>query len=160
MHEHGEGGDEECDGRARARIGHRLARAQDEEIGAEAGSSADDAGGDGEEQHATQEPGTEALGIGHEREEEARDADGERADEREVAWQERELQGLPAVLQRQQHGQADERRDDRRVEGLGEEDVGDALDVAEHPAALRDHAWHDGELVVEQHQLRDRAGGG
>ena len=45
-----------------------------------------------------------------------------------------------------------------RVERLGDEQVGDSLDVRDDPAALRDDARHVGEAPVEQHHLRDRAG--
>ena len=75
-----------------------------------------------------------------------------------MSWQEGELQRLAGRREGEEDGQPDERGDDRGVEGLGEEDVGDALDVAQDPAALRDDMRHDRELVVEKHELGDRAG--
>ncbi len=54
-------------------------------------------------------------------------------------------------------GHQDRQQD--RVDGLGEEQGGDAGDVADDPAALGDHRRQRREAVVEQHDLRDRAGG-
>ncbi len=48
---------------------------------------------------------------------------------------------------------ADEQRQEHGVHRLGEEQVGDALDVADHPPALADHVGQRGEAVVEQHDL-------
>jgi len=42
---------------------------------------------------------------------------------------------------------------------LGDEQVGDALDVGRHPAAFRHDAGQGGERAVEQHQFGDRLGG-
>ena len=50
-------------------------------------------------------------------------------------------------------------RHQRPVHRLGEEQLGDPLDVADHLAALGDHVGQHGEAVVEQHELGDRAGG-
>ena len=76
------------------------------------------------------------------------DADGERADDREVARQER----VPPADDHDRDGEQ------HRVDGLGDEQVRRALDVGDHAAALGDDARHRRELAVEQHQLRDGTG--
>ena len=98
-----------------------------------------------EAQHPFDEPGHVAALVRREREEEARDADRERADDREVAGEERVL---PA-------GDHHRDREERRVHGLGHEEVRRPLDVGDHPPAFGDDAGQRRELAVEQHELRD-----
>ena len=87
--------------------------------------------------------------FGPERQEERRDADGHRGDQREVPGQERE----------RQHEQGRRDDGDQAHHVLRDEQVGDPLDVADHPAALGQHRRHVRELAVQQHQLGDRLGG-
>ncbi len=68
--------------------------------------------------------------------------------------------GIGAEQLGRQPSEPDENRKQHRVHGLGEEQIRDALDVADHPASLADDIRQRRELVVQQHDLRDRPGGG
>ena len=80
-----------------------------------------------------------------EREEEGRDADRERADDREVARQQRVL------------GRRDPDRDDqeRGEDRLRDEELRHPLDVAEDPPALGDHRRDRREVAVDEHDVGD-----
>ncbi len=116
----------------------------------EGGCSRDDPGGYGEAQDPAEEPCPVPTGVRREREEERRDPDGERADDREVAGEEREGELCHTDRQRQQGD----------VHGLGEEEVGHPLDVGDDPPSLGHHGRERGEGVVEEDEARHRAGGG
>ena len=93
-------------------------------------------------QEAVRSPRALARG---EREEERRDADRERADDREVTREQRILDGR------------DPDRDDqeRREHRLRDEELRHALDVAEDPAALGDHRRDRREVAVDEHDVGD-----
>ena len=80
-----------------------------------------------------------------EREEEGRDADRERADEREVTRQQR-------VVDR---GDPDRDDHERREHRLGDEELRHPLDVAEDPATLGDHRRDRREVAVDEHDVGD-----
>ena len=95
----------------------------------------------------------EALGAPRavargEREEERRDPDRQRADDREVPWQQRVLDRRDPDRHDQEGGK----------HGLRDEELGHALDVPEDPAALGDHAGNRGEVAVDEHDVGDRRG--
>ena len=107
------------------------------------------AGRDGEAEHPPGEPRPVAPGVGREGQEEGRHTDGQGVDDGQVPGQERV---------RQQQG-AHGHREQGRPHGLGDEQVGDALDVGRDPAAFRDDAGQGGEPAVEQHEFGDCFGG-
>ena len=90
------------------------------------------------------------AGVGGQGQEEGGDADGQRAEQREVPGDE----GVGQPLTPMTSGQ------EQRVEGLGQEQVGHPLDVGDDPAALGDHLGEHGEVVVEQHEAGHRPGRG
>ena len=78
----------------------------------------------------------------------AGNADRERADDREMPWQQRIVGGC------------DPDRDDQegREDGLRDEELGDALDVPEDLTTLGDHAGHSGEVAVHEDDIGDGLG--
>ena len=109
----------------------------------------DHAGRDREPQHAPDEPGTDRVVAGLERQHEPGDADRQRVDHGEVA-------GTQRVLGEQDAGQHGEHGGPH---GLGEEQAGDPFDVGDDPPSLGHDAGQRGEAVVEQHDVTDRLGG-
>jgi hypothetical protein len=106
-------------------------------------------GRDRERQHPPGEAGPGPRRAGRQGEEEAGDADGERADDGQV----------PRVERVGDPGRADRHRDDRRIHGLGDEQPRDPLDVGDDPAPLSQHRRDRRERPVEQHHPGDRAAG-
>ena len=73
-----------------------------------------------------------------------------------IGWNGNSSGSVPKIFDAKP-GQPDEHRQQHRVHRLGEEQVGDPFDVADHPPALADDVRQRGELVVQQHDLGDRA---
>lgn len=88
--------------------------------------------------------------VGGECEKEAGNSYREASNECQVARQERERKRQKSGSKGEQH----------RIDGLGQEEVGNPLDVVDHPPAFVHNFGQNGEGAVKQHSLRDGTRGG
>ena len=95
------------------------------------------------------ETGARALVVQGQRQDEGQDADGEPRRDGDVDRLERVGQRREAEDLARDPGDPDQQCEQDRVDRLGEEQVGDALDVADDAPALADDVGQRRELVVE-----------